>query len=188
MTKTSKAFKAQVTESKHAHKVTANVQVTASNEKQSRAKSQFAITIERVENVVTYMAIERARRDMMTAIRESALNMHRASKERGDKATHRDAHRMYAQLVKGEKLTKGFTLIFSDTENGVTTSKVENVHDLFRSFRSAAIAIKKEEERMKAERQREEEEKRAAQIAAAEKLAATLTPEQLELMKAAGLM
>lgn len=188
MTKQSKAFNAQVTESKQVHKVTANVQVTANNERQARAKSQFVIALERAENVVTYMAIERAKRDMMIAIREAAVSMHKSSKESGDKATHRDAHRMYAQLIKGEKLTKGFTLIFSDTENGVTTSKVENVHDLFRSFRSAAIAIKKEEERKKSERQREEEEKRAAQIAAAEKLAATLTPEQLELMKAAGLM
>ena len=88
-----------------------------------------------------------------------------------------------AIITKGKEETKGFTIKFSDTENGMTETDANDLHTMFAAAKQSMLKVKIAEREEKAAAAAAEEQRKLEVMQSV-----GITPEQLAALKAAGVI
>lgn len=198
MKEKSKIFAAQVKENtQDPHRVKTTGAPTATDKEQSSpavvAKTPYRVMCDHLYKVAIKAAAKTFAETLWTQGMQTAYLMGELGRRKGNK-TYQSQARKFKELTADAlyKETQGYTLIRACVEGVYTWKAASECTDLFSgmfaAFKSGRVIAKEIEEHKAAQAAAVEAEKRAAQAAAVEALAKTLTPEQKELMKAAGLM
>lgn len=155
----------------------------AAMEGKERVKSELAKAYERAEIKAAELFRARHLHEVQTMIEGcicEALSEEQARLE----AKHIPESKVIAAVLnKGREESAGFTIRFSDTEQGMTETAAEDLHTMFAAAKQSMLKVKIAER---------EEKKAAAAAEEARKLEVMkslgITPEQLEALKAAGVI
>lgn len=159
--------------------------------KTERAESELSKAYKRAE----VAAMEMFNRDCLSEVQkmiatriELALIQERDKFANKDKANESNSfvseiRTLNAIITKGKEETKGFTIKFSDTENGMTETPATDLHTMFAAAKQSMLKVKIAEREEKAAAAAAEE---ARKLEVMQSIG--ITPEQLAALKAAGVI
>lgn len=151
--------------------------------KQERVKSELAKAYERAEAKAFELFRERHLHEVQVMF-EGVICEALAEEQKKLEAREISEHKVIGQiLTKGREESAGFTIRFSDTENGLTETAAEDLHTMFAAAKQSMLKVKIAEREEKAAAAAAEEERK---LAVMQELG--VTAEQIAALKAAGVI
>ena len=151
--------------------------------KQERVKSELAKAYERAEAKAFELFRERHLHEVQVMFEGVICEALAAERDKFAAREEREAAIIEQILTTGREESAGFTVRFSDTEQGITESAAEDLHTMFAAAKQSMLKVKiKEREEREAAAKAEEERK----LAVMQSLG--ITPEQLAALKEAGVI
>lgn len=152
--------------------------------KQERVKSELAKAYERAENAAAEIFRTDYRAQVQQIYADCISRALEAEAERAEsREQEREARVLRQILTEGKEQSAGYTIRFSDTENGMTENEEDTLHGMFTAAKQSMLKVKIAERERKAEEERKEQERKEQVM---QQLG--VTAEQIAALRAAGVI
>jgi len=151
--------------------------------KAERVKSELAKAYDRAEAAAVELFRSKYLREVQTMIEGCICEALAVERDNFAAREEKEAKVIEQILTKGREESAGFTVRFSDTEQGMTESAAEDLHSMFAAAKQSMLKVKIAEREEKAAAAAAEEERKLSVMAEL-----GVTPEQIAALKAAGVI
>lgn len=151
--------------------------------KQERVKSELAKAYDRAEEKAFDLFRTRHLHEVQVMFEGCICEALAAEQKRFEEQESNEAKVIAQILTVGREESAGFTIRFSDTEQGLTETAAEDLHNMFAAAKQSMLKVKIKEREEKAAAAKAEEERKLAVMASL-----GITPEQLAALKEAGVI